>query len=135
VFDERSATQAYWEQARANASGRGNGSGGMPDLPKGPAGGIPTPNGAPPTGGANWGTRPGEAPRDTGPLARPGEPSGLPPARTYQEQVQAIQRAAGDPDVARLDAQRAQLIRAGKPMEANKVIEQIKELRRQRYGV
>lgn len=56
--------------------------------------------------------------------------------RPNAERLQATRTAAAqDPDLRRLDAERSQLLRAGKPVEANAKIEEIKKLRQERYGL
>lgn len=52
--------------------------------------------------------------------------------RANRERILAFSR---DPEVQRLDALRAKALRDGNPVEANNIIRQINEIRRERYGL
>lgn len=55
--------------------------------------------------------------------------------RPNAERLQATRTAAAqDPDLRRLEAERSRLLAAGKPVEANAKIDEIKKLRQERYG-
>ncbi len=97
---------------------------------------------------ARFGGGPAPTPASAAPVpppevATPTRRSAPPPEIPTMEEIQQQTRAnrerilafSRDPEVQRLDALRAKALRDGNPVEANNIIRQINEIRRERYGL